>query len=96
MKIAVAISGALLAAFGFAAYGCSSSNPAEAGDRLGGACHARDIRRVSGLAHGLSEAAIAAAVACQFSPGEKDGTHVAARIRGFKITSRKRADSTAH
>ena len=48
--------------------------------------HARDIALVKGLEHGLSEAALAAARGCQFSPGEKDGKPVAVRIRGFKIT----------
>ena len=47
---------------------------------------ARDVSVVSGLPHGLSAAALAAARACQFSPGEKDGAPVAVRIKGFKIT----------
>jgi protein TonB len=46
---------------------------------------ARDIRVVSGLGHGLTEAAIAALKECHFSPGEKDGQPVPVRVRGFKI-----------
>ncbi|HEU4732126.1 MAG TPA: energy transducer TonB, partial [Kofleriaceae bacterium] len=46
---------------------------------------ARDITVVSGLSHGLTEAAIAALSACPFTPGERDGQHVAVRVRGFKI-----------
>jgi protein TonB len=45
----------------------------------------RDIRVVSGLEHGLTEAAVTAVKECRFSPGEKDGTPVAVRVRGFKI-----------
>jgi protein TonB len=45
----------------------------------------RDIRVVSGLGHGLTEAAIAALKDCRFSPGEKDGMPVPVRVRGFKI-----------
>ncbi len=45
----------------------------------------RDIHVVSGLEHGLTEAAIAAIKECRFSPGEKDGAPVAVRVRGFKI-----------
>ena len=45
----------------------------------------RDIHVVSGLGHGLTEAAIAAIKECRFSPGEKDGAPVAVRVRGFKI-----------
>jgi protein TonB len=45
----------------------------------------RDIQVVSGLSHGLTEAAIAALRACQFDPGERNGAHVPVRIRGFKI-----------
>jgi periplasmic protein TonB len=45
----------------------------------------RDIRVVSGLGHGLTEAAIAALKECHFSPGEKDGQPVPVRVRGFKI-----------
>lgn len=46
---------------------------------------ARDIKVVSGLEHGLTEAAIAALKKCQFSPGEKGGEKVPVRVRGFKI-----------
>jgi TonB family protein len=45
----------------------------------------RDIVVVSGLSHGLTEAAVAALRACSFSPGERDGAPVAVRVRGFKI-----------
>jgi protein TonB len=45
----------------------------------------REVQVVSGLGHGLTEAAVAAARACRFSPGEKDGTPVPVRVRGFKI-----------
>ncbi len=48
--------------------------------------HARDIHVVSGLGHGLTEAAIAAIKGCHFDPGEKDGAAVPVRIRGFKIS----------
>lgn len=46
---------------------------------------ARDIHVVSGLGHGLTEAAVEALKACRFSPGEKDGVPVPVRLRGFKI-----------
>lgn len=46
---------------------------------------ARDIAVVSGLDHGLTEAAIAALKACRFSPGERSGQKVPVRVRGFKI-----------
>lgn len=46
---------------------------------------ARDIQVVSGLDHGLTEAAIAALRDCRFSPGEKGGQAVPVRVRGFKI-----------
>jgi protein TonB len=46
---------------------------------------ARDITVVSGLSHGLTEAAIAALTACPFTPGERDGQPVPVRVRGFKI-----------
>ena len=46
---------------------------------------AREVQVVSGLGHGLTEAAIAAVKECRFSPGEKDGTPVPVRVRGFKI-----------
>jgi protein TonB len=45
----------------------------------------RDVRVVSGLGHGLTEAAIKAAKQCRFSPGEKDGTPVPVRVSEFKI-----------
>jgi protein TonB len=45
----------------------------------------RDVRVVSGLGHGLTEAAIAAVKQCRFSPGEKDGTPVPVRVSTFKI-----------
>ncbi len=45
----------------------------------------RDVQVVSGLGHGLTEAAVAAAKRCHFSPGEKNGTPVPVRVRGFKI-----------
>ena len=47
--------------------------------------HTREIQVVSGLEHGLTEAAIAALRACRFTPGEKDGHPVPVRVRGFKI-----------
>ncbi|HEY4186005.1 MAG TPA: energy transducer TonB [Polyangia bacterium] len=46
---------------------------------------ARDIHVVSGLAHGLTQAAVEAVRECRFSPGEKNGTAVPVRLRGFKI-----------
>jgi protein TonB len=45
----------------------------------------RDVRVVSGLGHGLNEAAIAAAKLCPFSPGEEDGTPVPTRISEYKV-----------
>jgi periplasmic protein TonB len=45
----------------------------------------RDVQIVSGLGHGLNEAAVAAAKKCRFSPGEKNGTPVPVRVPGFKI-----------
>jgi protein TonB len=45
----------------------------------------RDVQVVSGLANGLTEAAVAALRDCRFSPGEKDGKAVPVRVRGFKI-----------
>jgi protein TonB len=45
----------------------------------------RDVRVVSGLGQGLTEAAIAAIKGCRFSPGEKDGKPVPVRIPGYKI-----------
>jgi protein TonB len=47
--------------------------------------HVRDVRVVSGLGHGLTEAAVAAVKSCRFSPGEKDGRAVPVRIPGYKI-----------
>jgi periplasmic protein TonB len=46
---------------------------------------ARSIVVVTGLDHGLTEAAIAALKDCRFQPGEKDGAPVAVKVRGFKI-----------
>ena len=46
---------------------------------------ASDITVVSGLPHGLTDAAIAALRACKFTPGERNGTPVAVRVRGYKI-----------
>jgi periplasmic protein TonB len=45
----------------------------------------REVRVVSGLGHGLTEAAIAAARSCRFSPGERNDVPVPVRIREFKI-----------
>ena len=45
----------------------------------------RDVHVVSGLGHGLTEAAVAAVKGCRFSPGEKDGKAVAVLIPGYKI-----------
>ena len=45
----------------------------------------RDVKVVEGLDHGLTQSAIAALRDCRFSPGEKDGTPVPVKIRGFKI-----------
>jgi protein TonB len=44
-----------------------------------------NIHVVTGLGHGLTEAAIAALKGCRFSPGQKNGVPVPVRIRGFKI-----------
>jgi protein TonB len=46
---------------------------------------AREISVVQGLEQGLTEAAVAALRACQFSPGERGGAKVPVRVRGFKI-----------
>ncbi len=46
---------------------------------------AREITMVSGLAHGLTEAAISALRTCPFDPGQRAGTAVPVRVRGFKI-----------
>jgi hypothetical protein len=43
------------------------------------------VHVVSGLGYGLTQAAIAAAKACTFSPGEKGDQPVPVRIREFKI-----------
>jgi TonB family protein len=45
----------------------------------------REIKVVSGLPYGLTEAAVAALKECRFTPGEKDGTPVPVRVRGFKV-----------
>ena len=45
----------------------------------------REVSVVSGLDYGLTAAAITAVKECRFSPGEKDGTPVPVRVRGFKI-----------
>jgi protein TonB len=45
----------------------------------------RDVHVVSGLPHGLTEAAIAATKACTFSPGQKGDAAVPVRIREFKV-----------
>ena len=46
---------------------------------------ARNIAIVSGLGHGLDQAAVAALRACRFTPGERAGAPVAVRVREFKI-----------
>ena len=46
---------------------------------------ATNIKVVSGLGHGLNEAAVAALKACRFTPGERSGVPVPVRIREFKI-----------
>lgn len=46
---------------------------------------AHDVTVVSGLPHGLTQAAIAAVTACKFSPGERNGQAVPVRIRGYKV-----------
>jgi protein TonB len=45
----------------------------------------RQVHVVNGLGHGLTEAAVAAAKACRFSPGRKGDQAVPVRIREFKI-----------
>jgi protein TonB len=45
----------------------------------------REVSVVSGLGYGLTAAAVAAIKECRFSPGEKDGTAVPVRLRGFKF-----------
>ena len=47
---------------------------------------ASEIKLVSGLGHGLDQAAMKAIRECQFTPGEQSGKPVAVHIRGFKIT----------
>jgi periplasmic protein TonB len=47
--------------------------------------HVREVHVVSGLPHGLSEAAIAAVKRCRFSIGEKDGKPVPVHLPPFKI-----------
>jgi protein TonB len=47
--------------------------------------HVRDVRVVSGLPHGLNEAAIAAVKRCRFSIGLKDGKPVPVRLPPYKI-----------
>lgn len=47
---------------------------------------ATDIRIVTGLGGGLSEAAVEALRACRFTPGERNGEAVAVRIRAFKVS----------
>lgn len=44
-----------------------------------------DIHIVTGLGHGLDQAAIAALRDCRFTPGEQAGKPVGVRVRGFKI-----------
>jgi protein TonB len=44
-----------------------------------------DVTVVSGLPHGLSDAAALALRACRFTPGERKGQPVAVRINDFKI-----------
>jgi protein TonB len=46
---------------------------------------ATEVTVVSGLEHGLTEAAVAALKACTFTPGEKNGVAVPVKVRGFKI-----------
>ena len=45
----------------------------------------RDIKIVQGLGQGLNEAAVRAAKACRFTPGEKDGKRVPVRVSRFKV-----------
>jgi TonB family protein len=45
----------------------------------------RDIKIVQGLSQGLNEAAVRAAKACRFTPGEKDGKRVPVRVSRFKV-----------
>ena len=46
----------------------------------------RDVVVVQGLPQGLTEAAIAAAKSCRFTPGERGGKPVPVRVRGFKVS----------
>jgi periplasmic protein TonB len=45
----------------------------------------RQVRVVSGLGSGLTDAAVSAIKGCRFTPGEKDGKAVPVRIPGYKI-----------
>ena len=45
----------------------------------------RDVKIVQGLDHGLSEAAVRAAKACRFTPGERNGKAVPVRVSRFKV-----------
>jgi periplasmic protein TonB len=47
--------------------------------------HVSEVHVVTGLGHGLDQAAIAALRDCHFTPGEQAGKPVAVRVRGFKI-----------
>ncbi|HXT95473.1 MAG TPA: energy transducer TonB [Polyangia bacterium] len=44
----------------------------------------REVHVVSGLGHGLTEAAVATVKSCHFIPGERNGTPVPVRLPGFK------------
>jgi len=45
----------------------------------------RDVKVVQGLGLGLNEAAVRAAKACRFTPGERDGKRVPVRVSRFKV-----------
>ena len=45
----------------------------------------RDVKVAQGLGLGLTEAAVRAAKACRFTPGERDGKPVPVRVSRFKI-----------
>jgi TonB family protein len=45
----------------------------------------RDVKIVQGLGLGLSEAAVRAAKACRFTPGERGGKPVPVRVSRFKV-----------
>jgi len=45
----------------------------------------RDVKVVQGLGQGLNEAAVRAAKACRFTPGERDGKRVPVRVPRFKV-----------